>query len=165
MSTVTYPRMRQVVDWSAAVWAGVIAGIIFMLTNLILGPILLGGNIWVYIRLMASILLGEGVVAPPATFSMPALLAGLFVHFGLSIIFTMLLAAIVHRWGMKVSVIVGVLFGLAIYLINFYTFTYFYPWFFPMRSSLMIISHILFGALAGAVYEALEVVEFVPADD
>jgi len=48
------------------------------------------------------------------------------------------------------------LFGLALYAINYYTFTLFFPWFFPMRSWLVVLSHIVFGATAGGVYEAFE---------
>ncbi len=162
MTTTNYPRMKQLVDWSAALWAGLAAGGLFWLFNVIAAPLFLSGNSWVYIRLLASVVLGEEVVAPPATFSLAALIASIGATLILAVIFALILAAIVHRWGMKVSVIVGALFGIALYCINFYSFTYFFPWFFLMRSWVMIAAHILFGILAGGIYEALEVVEFVP---
>ncbi|MCB0260238.1 MAG: hypothetical protein KDE62_11065, partial [Calditrichaeota bacterium] len=60
------PKMRQVVDWSAAVWAGIVAGLVFMLLNLYVTPYVLGGNAWVMVRLFASVILGQGILAPPA---------------------------------------------------------------------------------------------------
>jgi len=158
-------RLEQVVDWSAAVWAGLIAGLLFLLLNLFVAPLFMGGNVWVAMRLLGSILLGSSILAPPATFHLGALLAGLLTHFVLSIGFSMLLAYIIHRWGLIVGIIGGGLFGLGLYGINFYTLTLFFPWFYAMRSWTMVISHIIFGATAGGIYEALEVEEFVPVEE
>jgi hypothetical protein len=58
----------------------------------------------------------------------------------------------------------GAILGLLLYAINFYTLTFFFPWFFAMRSWPVIVSHIIFGATAGGVYELLEVEEFVPVE-
>jgi hypothetical protein len=54
---------------------------------------------------------------------------------------------------------------LAIYAINFFAISYFVPWFFPLRSWILLLSHVLFGALAGGIYELLEEEEFVPVKD
>jgi len=154
--------MRQLVDWRAALYAGLLAGLIFLLLNLFLSPV---GNAWAMIRLFASILLGDTILAPPATFDLLALGAALLVHFGLSILYTLLIAYVVHRGGLLAGLIGGALLGLALYSINFYTLTLFYPWFFAMRSGIFIVTHALFGALAGGIYEALEVEIFVPAEE
>jgi hypothetical protein len=71
------------------------------------------------------------------------------------------MAFIVHRWRMLVSVLGGALFGLALYLINFFTFTTFFPWFYPARNWPFAAVHILFGAVAGGIYELLEKDVFV----
>lgn len=157
-------KMRQVVDWSAAVWAGLISGIIFLVINMILTAIYLGSP-WIIVRLIASIVMGKTVLPPPATFDAPIFIVSLVVHIPLSIAFSCLLAIIFHRWGLLVGILGGALFGIALYLINFYTFTLIFPWFFPMRSWIMLLSHIIFGALAGGIYEGLEVEEFVPVEE
>jgi hypothetical protein len=156
-------RMKQLVDWSAAVWAGLISGIVFLLANMILTAVYLGSP-WVIVRLLSSIILGPGVLPPPATFSVSTFLVSLAVHLPLSIGFACLIAVVLHRWGLFVGIFGGAVFGLALYFINFYTFSFFFPWFFPMRSWMMAVSHLLFGALAGGIYEALEVEEFVPVE-
>ena len=165
MKTQRAVRMRQVVDWSAAVWAGIIAGSAFLLLNLLLTPLFIGGNTWVMVRLFGSLLLGDDILAPPSTFDRGALIAAIVTNFALSIAFALILAIIIHRWGFITGVTVGALFGLALYGINFYSLTYFFPWFFAMRSSVFLATHIIFGALAGGIYEGLEVEEFVPVTD
>lgn len=155
-------RMRQLVDWNAAVWSGIIGGTLFAILNWFVSPLVLGGNVWVFVRLFASVLLGEGVLAPPATFDLTAVVAALLTHYTLSILFSLLIAYVIHRGGLIGGIIGGGLLGLALYAINFYTLTLLFPWFFTMRSWLMVATHIIFGAVAGGIYEALEVEEFVP---
>jgi len=156
-------KMRQVVDWRAAVWAGVISGVVFLVINMLLTKFYVGSP-WVIVRLAASLVMGTRVVPPPATFDAAILLAALAVHVPLSILFASIIAAILHRWGLLVGIVGGAIFGLALYAINFYTFSYFFPWFFPMRSWIMAVSHLIFGACAGGIYESLEVEKFVPAE-
>lgn len=155
-------RMYQVVDWGAALRAGVIAGLFFLLTNLILPAAIFGVSGWVLIRQIASIALGEAILPPPATFVGSGLVVALCIHFVLSIAFAMLIAYVVHRGGMITGIVGGALLGLALYAINVYSLTVIYPWFFTMRNWVFLLSHVLFGALAGGIYEALEEEIFVP---
>lgn len=159
----TKTKLRQVVDWRAALWAGAVSGLAFLLLNMLLTQIALGSP-WIIVRLAASVLMGKSVLPPPATFDLPVFLSALLVHFPLSLAFACLIAFVLHRWGMLVGILGGAIFGLALYCINFYTFSFFFPWFFPMRSWIMVVSHVAFGALAGGVYEALEVEKFEPVE-
>ena len=154
-------QLKQVVDWRAAVWAGVVAGVVFLFVSMVLTSVYLGSP-WVMVRLIASIVMGEAVLPPPATFELGIFGAALAVHLAFSIVFACLIAYVLHRWGLLVGILGGAAFGLALYFINFYTFSAFFPWFFPMRSWIMAVSHVLYGALAGGLYEALEIEEFVP---
>jgi hypothetical protein len=156
---------HQVVDWSAAVWAGIIAGSIFLLLNLLLMNYYYGSGIWTTLRFIASIVLGKSVLAPPASFTPAVFIVALLTHYALSIIFTLILAVIIHRWGLLAGIVLGGLFGFGLYCINFYTMTLLFPWFFAISSGSMVVSHIVFGMLAGGIYEALEVEEFVYIDE
>jgi hypothetical protein len=158
------PRLRQLVDWSAAVWAGLIGGSLFLLVNLYFTSTALGGNAWVVIRLMASIVMGPTVLAPPATFHGGALAVALIIHYGLSLVFAMLLASVLHRWGLIIGIIGGAVMGLVLYAINFFTMTYFFPQFFAMNQWVMVLSHVVFGAVVGGIYEALEVEVYEPVE-
>lgn len=155
-------RQRQLVDWSAAVWAGVLAGAVLFLLDVLVLPLLIGGNGWVMVRLLASPVLGETILAPPATFDATALGVALLSHFALSIAFACLLAFIFHRGGLITGILGGALFGMALYGIQIYTMTFLFPWFFALHGWPFFTAHVVFGALAGGIYEGLEVEEFVP---
>lgn len=156
-------KLRQVVDWRAAIWAGVASGFAFLLVNMLLTQIYLGSP-WIIVRLAASVIMGQSVLPPPTTFETGIFLSALLVHFPLSLAFACVIAFVLHRWGMLVGILGGAAFGLALYCINFYTFSFFFPWFFPMRSWIMAVSHLIFGACAGGIYESLEVEKFVPVE-
>lgn len=158
-------RMRQVMDISAAVWGGVIGGLGSLIVQMIMATWLLGSSPWVIYRWIAAIILGERVLPPPADFALTPVLVGLIIHLIISILYSLLLAFMIHRWGLIVGIVGGGLFGVAVYAVNFFTLTLFFPWFFATRNWMMILAHIVFGALAGGVYEGLEVEEFVPVEE
>ena len=158
------PPMRQIMDMRAALRAGIISGAFFLIASMALTWWAIGSP-WVITRLVASLILGPGALPPPATFTVGTALVALIVHFALSIAYAMLIAFILHRWGMVVGIIGGAILGLAIFAVNFYSVSYLVPWFYPMRSWMLVASHALFGAMAGGLYEAMEVERFVPASD
>jgi hypothetical protein len=166
-TTMSYQsvRTRQIVDWGAAIRAGFIAGFFFLLANLVFMALSFGANGWVLIRQLASILLGEGILAPPAAFDAVATIVALLVHFALSVGYALLIAYVIHRGGMITGIVGGALLGVAFYAINVYTLTVFYPWLFALRNGVFLASHVLFGALAGGIYEALEEEIFVAETD
>ena len=157
-------RLVQLVDWSAAAWAGLVGGAVYLLMNLFVTPAIAGGNAWVQVRLLASIVLGPKVLAPPATFDAAALAAALLVNFAVAILFALLVAWVLHRWGLIVGILGGAALGLALYLIVFYSLTRFFPQFFAMNGRGYLLSHVVFGAVVGGLYEALEVERYEPAD-
>lgn len=153
-------RLRQVVDWSSAVWAGMAGGLIFFLLCFFLVPAISGGNGWVMVRLIASIPMGANVLAPPASFNGTILAVAFITNMALSIGFSLLVAYILHRGGLLTGIVGGALLGAGLYAINFYTLTLVFPWFFGYRSASLFVCHLIFGAICGGVYEALEVEEF-----
>ena len=149
-------QVRHVMDWKAAVLAGLIAGAVFLVVLLIAYPLATGGTPWTIFRFIGAMVLGEAVLPPPTSFDAGIVITAVIIHFTLAVLYTLVLAFIVHRWRLLVSVIGGALFGLALYLINFFTFTYFFAWFYPARAWPFSLVHILFGAVAGGIYELLE---------
>lgn len=152
---VTNRAHKTAVDWSAAVWAGIIAGAIFMVLEMLMVPIFLGGSPWGPPRMIGAIAMGRDVLPPPATFDIGVLMAAMVVHFILSILFVLVLAWIVYRLGFGAALAVGAVFGLVLYLVNFYGFTALFPWFAMARNWVSIFTHILFGLLAAWAYKAL----------
>ncbi|HZQ06118.1 MAG TPA: hypothetical protein VFD70_06020 [Anaerolineae bacterium] len=158
-------RSQHLVQWRIAILAGICAGIVFLIVDILYLTLVKHLDAWVFFRYAASLVLGERVLPPPSGFDAAIVLVGLIVNFVLAIVYALILAFIIHRWGLLVGVIGGALFGAAIYFINLYTFTLWFPWFFALHSVPFLISTILFGIVAGGVYELLDYDDspFLPA--
>lgn len=148
--------LRLIMDWRAAIIAGLVAGTLTMLLWMTLWATVTGGSLWTPFHHVAALLLGEGVLAPSQTLDLRVILAGTAVHLVLAVLYALLLAFIIYRWELLVGIIVGALFGVALYLVNYYTFTILFPWFYPLRSWIAVVGHIFFGAVAGGLYELME---------
>ena len=149
--------LRSTVDWSAVIWASLIAGTVSFLLYLFFVPMSVGaGNAAIIARFMASILLGIGALAPPATFDIGIVVAALVVHFALALLMGSIIAFVLHRWGLLTGMIGGALFGILFYVINFYSLTLFWPQMYALAHMSVLLVHVVFGALAGGIYEWLE---------
>jgi uncharacterized membrane protein YagU involved in acid resistance len=158
------PRTRQIVDWPVALLAGLIAGTVFLMILLFRASAIFdGATAWVALQYLASMVLGTDVL-PPAEPGALIAIVGVIVHYVLSILFALTLAFITHRWGFIIGIIVGALFGLAVFFINMGIFTLFFPWMYVLNVPTFAIGHVFFGALAGAVYEGFERERFVSVD-
>jgi hypothetical protein len=152
---------RGHVDWRAGVYAGLIAGVVFLILEMGMVWLFMGESPWAPPRMIAAMVLGEGVLPmppdKPATFSLGIVMTAMVIHFVLSIIYGVIGAAIVaHRMGYGAAIAIGALCGLAIYLINFYPIANaFFPWFAMARNWISIFAHVVFGALVGAAYVGL----------
>ena len=149
-------NMHQVMDWRAAVWAGLLAGAAALLVLLVAYPLATGGTPWTPLRFIAALILGSAVLPPPTTFDAVAAVTGVTIHLVLSVFYAIVLALIIHRWGIIIGFVSGALFGGALFLINLFALTELFDWFYPLRSWPFLVLHLFFGALAGGVYELLE---------
>ena len=84
------------------------AGTAFLLVNALLMPLVFQVDVPLLLRYTASLVLGSGAVVDP---SVSVLLVGLVVHSLLSLLFTLIIAIVVHRWGLAVGVVGGALLG------------------------------------------------------
>lgn len=139
--------------WRAVLIAGVVAGTAFLVSNLILMPIVLDVKPGLILRYFAGLVMGSDVLTDD---SMGVLLVGLIVHYVLAIMYALPITIVVHRWGFGVGILGGAVLGLAFYAINLYTLTHWVEWFFALKSSVLLFSHVLFGAVAGGVYEMFD---------
>lgn len=143
------------VAWSAAIGAGLLAGVVFLILEMVMVPVFLHGSPWGPPRMIGAIALGKSVLPPPATFTLGVFLTAVVVHFLLSVIYAIILGAIVHRMGMGMAILVGGGFGLLLYIANFYVLTALFPWFANARNWVTIFAHLLFGLIAAWAYKGL----------
>lgn len=135
----------------AAILAGLIAGVVFMMLEMILVPLVMNGSPWGPPRLIAAIILGKDVLpmpGQPVTFDFGVFMAAMILHFILSIVFAVIIGWICKSLSMSTSIILGAVFGLILYFVNFYGFTGIFPWFAMARNWVTIFSHLMFGVIA-----------------
>jgi hypothetical protein len=150
-----HPAFRTT-DWSSGVWAGLIAGIVFMIAEMLMVMLVQGESPWGPPRMMAAMLLGKGVLPPPATFDLTIVMVAMVVHIPLSIVYGVIIGWAVHRLHVTAALAIGAGIGLAIYFINFYPIaSAAFPWFAMARNWMSAFVHILFGVVAAGSYVAL----------
>lgn len=94
------------VAWSSAIWAGLIAGAVFLMVEMILLPLFGLGGPWGPPRMMAAMVLGQGVLEP-MTFDLGIVALAMMIHAVLSVGYALLLALIVHRMSTPSAVLAG----------------------------------------------------------
>ena len=146
---------RTWISWRPAILSGLIAGLVFLILEMVMVPLFLGVGPWAPVRMIGAIVLGQGVLPPPATFDITVFVTAALVHFVLAVIYAVILALIIHRLNMGIAVVVGLLFGLGLYFINFYVFTAQFPWFADARNWVSIFAHLVFGVVSAWTYKTL----------
>lgn len=142
--------------WSDGVWAGLIAGVVFLMLEMLLVWLVAGQSPWGPPRMIAAIALGRDVLPPPATFAIGVVAVAMMIHFALSVVYGLIGAWLVHRFDLAVALVVGAIYGWAIYAINFlFIAPAMFPWFQEARGMISIFSHIVFGAVLTGSYIAL----------
>jgi uncharacterized membrane protein YagU involved in acid resistance len=144
-------------DWKAAILAGIIAGVIFMMLEMALVMAVQGQSPWGPPRMMAAMVMGKDVLPPPASFDMTIIMVAMVVHLMLSVVLGIVFGLIATRFpfGMGAAIIAGAVFGVAVYVVDFYGFTTLFPWFAMARSAISLFSHAIFGAVLGGAYRAI----------
>jgi hypothetical protein len=144
--------------WLAAFCAGMAAGVFSTIAQ-----ILLWWSFWDVLpsilyrdaRFAAAIILGQVVLPPPATLDWQVMFIATWIHFGLSIIYAIVLSSLIHRLSIKKSLIAGGLYGLGLFTINMYGFVIIFPWFIETRDWITVAAHVVFGVSASGVYKVL----------
>ena len=145
------------INMKDAVWAGIIAGLIFMMLEMIMVPLFMDGSPWGPPRMIGAIALGKDVLPPPATFDFVVVMVAVVVHLALSVIYAIILAWIISvaKTSFWVSILIGAVFGFVLYLVNFYLLTGIFPWFANARNWVSVFTHIIFGIGAAWAYLGL----------
>jgi hypothetical protein len=136
------------------------AGVVFLVLELVLATLIPGGSPWASPRMLASIILGRDVLHAPAAFEAGIMVAALAMHFVLAIVFALILSLIMVRFSFDSSAgmasLAGAMFCLAMYLLNFYGMTRLFPWFAEARNWVSVVSHLVFGVVVADTYMRLE---------
>lgn len=149
--------MTRASSQKAAIWAGLIAGLVFMMLEMILVAMVNGESPWGPPRMIAAIVMGKGVLPPPATFDLVIMMVAMMVHFAMSVMLGLVFGWLVSRASVTLvkALLFGVVFGLMVYVIGFYLMTPVFPWFAMARGGISIFAHVMFGLVLGWAYWGL----------
>lgn len=146
-------------DWIAAAVSGFVAGAILMVLELLWATNLMGASPWDTSHKIAAITMGPDILNQSG-FNVTVVGVALITHYVLGVVFGMILAAIITPFQFDsspiTSMFVGAVFGIVLYLINFYGVVYLFPWFAEMRGMVTLLGHMIFGMVAGVMYWQLE---------
>jgi len=152
--------VHRLPDWRAAAYAGLAAGVVYMVMELLTARFVLYQSAWGTVKMVAAIMLGSGMLNSADSFSWIVVLAAAIVHFGLSVVMgvalAMLIAAFQLDSGLGMVSLTGAVFGVGAYLLNFYVFTSYFNWFDKARGQESLLAHIVFGLVAAIAYWQLE---------
>lgn len=146
--------MIKFLDWRALVAAILVAGTAFLATMLLGAPAQLGLSSQIILKYFASLVLGADTLT--GEFTLTVGIVGIVVNYAIAAIWGFAIAAVLHRWGMIVGLVLGGLLGLAVFAINMYTMTFIFDWFSAMNNSMLLIAHVVYGVVLGGIYEALD---------
>lgn len=108
---------------------------------------------------VAAMILGQGVLPPEgryAPFDMGIMMAAMMVRIPISIVFGLIGAWIVHRFDLSLALLIGAVYGWAIYILNFLIVApVMFPWSGMARGGMSILAHVVFGAVLTGSYIAL----------
>jgi len=144
---------KHPIAWSAAIWASVVAGLVFAALEMALAWAVNGQSPWAPLHMIGAIALGPGALTPPDTFDLGIVGTAVVIHMALAIVYGIVLAFIVAKLDTGMAALVGCAYGLALYLINFYGFTTVFPWFADARGWVSIATHIVQSALMAYLYK------------
>jgi hypothetical protein len=149
--------MGQPVRWRAAVYAGVVAGILATAVEIALWWAFtdaLPDILFRDARFAAALVFGRGVLSAPA-FDWGVMFIAALVHFALSVVYALILSRLIRRMTLYRSLLAGAAFGLALFSVNMYGFTMVFPWFEAARDWITVAAHLVFGMVAAGVYSVL----------
>jgi hypothetical protein len=146
-------------DWAAAAVAGVGAGGILMVLEVAWAAIAGVRDPWQVTHMVAAMVLGWEALQSTG-YVLGILVAALAVHYILGIVFGIMLAAIIAPFQLDSStgmvLLAGALFGLVLYVLNFYGMAGAFSWFAEMRGWPTAVGHALFGMSAAYIYRKME---------
>jgi hypothetical protein len=148
---------RRTPDWLVGAVAGLAGGAAVMLLDLLWSVIVHDASPWRMSYMIAAILMGRDILqAPGYGFDLVIVAVSLVAHYGLGIVFGLILAALMTPLHLDASLpralAAGAVFGLLLHFVNFYGMVAFFPWFEELRGVATLIADIVFGVVAAFIY-------------
>jgi hypothetical protein len=150
---------RRAPDWIAAAVSGFAAGAVLMVIDLLWSLATTGAGPWVTSHMIAATVMGPHVLQSH-DFGFEVVTVALVAHYLLGVAFGLVLVAVSAPFRLDATIgaaaLTGTVFGIVLYLVNFYGMAVFFPWFAEIRGWTALIAHVIFGVTAAVLYWKLE---------
>ena len=148
-------------DWTVAAIAGLAAGAVLMVLDILWSSVVVGGGPWQTSHMIAPIFLGPEAVQKSAyDFSIGVVTIALATHYVLGVVFGLILAAFMAPLGLDATpgraLGTGAVFGLGLYVVNFFGLVHWFPWLAELRGWPTLAAHLVFGIVAALLYWKLQ---------
>lgn len=146
-------------DWAAAAISGFVAGALLMVMEMLWATDVTDATPWTMSHMIAAVIIGPDT-AQAHHFDIGVVAIALATHYILGMAYGIMLAIVLAELRIDVrigqSLAIGALFGMLVYLVNFYGMTAFFPWFIEARGLPAFMAHVLFGMASAFFYCKLE---------
>jgi hypothetical protein len=139
---VLEPEFRDRIQWTAAVAAGFIAGLVLLIVP--------HGSPWSSITFFSRIIMGR---AQPVGVVLDLPVVWL-IHLAISLIYAVIISLFLAHLTQARAILTGGLLGLVLYLLNFGIVTLVWPAWRGNELS-VLFTHVVFGLIAGSAYRGL----------
>lgn len=143
------------INVKAALFAAFIAGATFIMLGIlvmVVAPVFAGDSSWSPAHLLAAIGMDKGALPLPANLDAVAITVTTAIYAGLSLILAFLFALIVRGRTFGMVIFLGIVFGLFVYLIGFYSVAPMLPVLDMARGWDVLFIHLAYGTILGWVY-------------
>jgi len=141
----------------AVITASIVAGLVFAMMEMVLVAVVMGKPWYGPLHMIAAIGMGpQGVLPPPPAFDFGVAAVAVLIHMVMSILLGMVFATVLLAFRSSMAWLIGLIFGVALYYINFYGFTALFPWFAEARGWIALVSHAAFGLVLALVYRGMD---------
>jgi hypothetical protein len=152
---------RRAPNWVVAAVSGFAAGAVLMVLDLAWSTITDTAGLWRTSHMIAPIFLGaDAVRSTEFNFRPEVVTIALIVHYAVGIVFGLILAAVMAPLHLDATVrravVTGAVFGLILYVVNFFGMVRFFPWLVDLRGWATIAAHVVFGIVAALLYWKFE---------
>ncbi|HET9652524.1 MAG TPA: hypothetical protein VFP36_10050 [Usitatibacter sp.] len=137
---------------AAAIGAGLIAGTVAFALMQSFAVLVYDESPWKLARMMAAIVRGPQALAPQDEFDAAIVALGLGTHYTLSLLYALALAGVLRELPRDMGPLIGLAFGVTLYLANLHGFTRLFPWFAELRTIDTLVAHAVFGLIAAGAY-------------
>lgn len=148
-------------DWTAGAVAGLAAGALLMVLDLLWSGLFNAGGPWRISHMIAPLLIGNETLGPSGYAFHPGVVSiSLALHYGLGIVFGVVLAALMSQLGLDRratwAFATGAIAGIVLYLVNFDILARFLPWLATLRGGDTLVAQVVFGSAAALLYWRLK---------